>query len=218
MISAAEIAAALDEAGELFLVDVQRLDSGPGRVRRVPSAADLAPAPLDRLLASTWAEAFGLRTVAVDGGHLHWSGALSEHGTPVLHLRDETQTAYRYAFRTEYGREAEGRVVPVCGYARCVAGSHLEDSRMRAELRAHIEAEPAPVGATWHRGMDLVAIERVLAGSPPLPVLTEDEAAYAVVVGTARGLSAEELGERLRVAARTVVRMRADLGLSDDGA
>lgn len=73
-----------------------------------------------------------------------------------------------------------------------------------------------PVGATWHRGLDLVAVDRALSGVPPLPVLTEEEQRHAVATGTERGLSAGELAERLRVAARTVSRWRGELGLSND--
>lgn len=73
-----------------------------------------------------------------------------------------------------------------------------------------------PVGATWHRGLDLVAIDRALSGVPPLPVLTEEEQRHAVARGTERGLSTEELAERLCLAPRTVTRWRGELEFSDD--
>lgn len=67
-----------------------------------------------------------------------------------------------------------------------------------------------PAGATWHRGIDLIAVTRVLEGEGPLPELTEDELRYAVVVMTDRGLGAQEIADRLGVTQRTVVRWRRE--------
>ncbi|MGW3735203.1 hypothetical protein [Streptomyces sp. NPDC005148] len=221
MITEAEIVAALDGAVSNVAV-ARKLGCAPERVRRVRAKAGVPVYARGRLgSGESWAEAFDARTLAVDGGHLDWTGSLSEHGTPVLRLRHETRTAYRYAFRVHHGREAEGKCVPLCGLSRCVAGAHLEDRVMR-DARLAKEQRPRvrgrmdpPVGATWHRDVDLIAVERVLSGVPPLPELTEDEQRYAVVVMTEANMGAEVIAQRLGVDARTVTRWRDDAGLSN---
>ncbi|MEU8870506.1 hypothetical protein AB0D24_04935 [Streptomyces javensis] len=140
MISASEIAAALDGAEVSNLAVARRLGVGAERVRSARAKAVLPVYRRGRRPAhATWAEAFAARTVAVEGGHLHWTGARSPHGTPVLHLGMETRTAYRYQFRVVHGREPVGNVAPGCGYDGCVAGAHLEDRLMR-EARRRTEA------------------------------------------------------------------------------
>ncbi|MGW6416348.1 helix-turn-helix domain-containing protein [Streptomyces sp. NPDC055055] len=166
---------------------------------------------------ASWEEAFLARTVAVEGGHVEWTGPLNDHRTPVLRVGTVGETAYRYAFRVHHGRDAEGQVRPRCGYPRCVAGGHLEDRVLRdARVKAEERAEFVPPAlATWHRGVDLVAVERVRSADYPLPELTDQEQRYAVVVITLDGLSAEVIADRLGVAERTVTRWRDEAGLSD---
>ncbi|MDN3056913.1 hypothetical protein PH213_20630 [Streptomyces sp. SRF1] len=138
MITAVEIAAALDDAEVSNLAVARRLGVGAERVRSARAKAGVpAYRRGRRRVYATWAEAFAARTVAVEGGHLHWTGARSPHGTPVLHLGLETRTAYRHAFRAEYGRDPVGNVAPApgCGYGGCVAGAHLEDRLMREARR-----------------------------------------------------------------------------------
>ncbi|WNI31458.1 hypothetical protein [Streptomyces sp. ITFR-6] len=107
-----EIAAALDAA------DV----SVPG-----PSV----PARGRSVSAASWQDAFNARTVAMEGGHLHWTGATGHRGTPVVSFRGQVQTGYRLAFRWHHGREPEGNVRPTCDYPCCLAGGHLADRRIR---------------------------------------------------------------------------------------
>lgn len=107
-----EIADALDSAGESLPGA-----SAPGRGR--PGTA------------ASWEDAFALRTVAVEGGHLHWTGATGHRGTPVLAWRGQVETGYRLAFRWHHGREPEGNVRPTCDYPCCVAGGHLADRLIR---------------------------------------------------------------------------------------
>lgn len=222
MISADEIAAALDGSEVSNLAVGRELGCSPERVRRVHAKEGVPVYPRGRRgSGESWEEAFAARTLAVDGGHLDWTGPLSEHGTPVLRLGREAQTAYRYAFRVHHGREAEGKSGPMCGYPRCVAGAHLEDRVLREERLAKEERprvrgrmDPPPC-ATWHRDVDLIAVERFMSGVPPLPELTEDEQRYAVVVMTEAGVGAEVIAQRLGVDARTVTRWRDDAGLSN---
>ncbi|WP_433916898.1 helix-turn-helix domain-containing protein [Streptomyces sp. NBC_01744] len=222
MISADEIAAALDGTVSNLAV-ARELGVAPERVRRVRAKEGVPVYPRGRRgSGESWAEAFAARTLAVDGGHLDWTGSVSEHGTPVLRVRRETETAYRYAFRVHHGREAQGNSGPVCGFPRCVAGAHLEDRVLREERLAKEERPRVrgrmdpPAGATWHRDVDLIAVERFMRGVPPVPELTEDEQRYAAVLMTQAGVGGEEIAQRLGVAARTVTRWRLDAGLSDE--
>ncbi|MFH8577194.1 helix-turn-helix domain-containing protein [Streptomyces zaomyceticus] len=183
--------------------------------------------PVRRGPCGSWQEAFLARTVAVEDGHVEWTGSLNAHGTPLFKVGPVAETAYRYAFRAHHGRDAEGKTVPVCGYFRCVAGGHLEDrvlreARLQAERARPAEERPGyrpvlvpPDCATWHRGVDLVAVDRVAAGRHPIPELSEEEQRYAVVVMTRGGLSADVIAERLGTAERTVTRWREEAGLSD---
>ncbi|NGO67844.1 helix-turn-helix domain-containing protein [Streptomyces boncukensis] len=63
-------------------------------------------------------------------------------------------------------------------------------------------------GATWHRGIDLIAVERAKSGRGDPPVLTEEEQRYACREMTDEGLSASFIADRLGVAQRTVTRWR----------
>ncbi|MFE4329699.1 helix-turn-helix domain-containing protein [Streptomyces sp. NPDC056831] len=222
MITKKEIAAALGDVGVSNLAVARQLGCGPERVRRVRAAEKVPVYQRGRRRAvESWEEAFAARTVAVEGGHLEWTGPLPGHGTPLLRLGTVSETAYRYAFRVHHGRDAEGKTGPVCGFPRCVAGGHLEDRVIREERRAREQPvrrrgvlDP-PTGATWHRDVDLIAVERVIHGLVPLPELTEAEQRYAAVVMTRAGLDAEEIAERLGISDRTVTRWRDEAGLSD---
>lgn len=75
-------------------------------------------------------ERFQRHTEPVSGGHVRWTGSTS-HGTPVVRQGSSTHSAYRVAFRLEYGREPVGPVTSGCGMPSCVAGAHLEDRPMR---------------------------------------------------------------------------------------
>lgn len=66
-----------------------------------------------------------------------------------------------------------------------------------------------------HCEIDDEAVRRVIRGEHPLPILTRDEARLACWHLTVRGSSAAEIAERVKVAARTVARWRAeDFGAS----
>lgn len=86
-----------------------------------------------------WREVFAACTQPVDGGHVRWTGRVSETGTPVISVQGRAVTVYRLQFGDVHGREPDGSVRPGCGYPRCVAGDHLEDRRLREE-RGPVEA------------------------------------------------------------------------------
>ncbi|MFE0766122.1 helix-turn-helix domain-containing protein [Streptomyces smyrnaeus] len=67
-------------------------------------------------------------------------------------------------------------------------------------------------GSTWHRGIDLIAVERAMSGRGPSPALTEEEKRYACREMTRAEMSAREIAERLGVADRTVSRWRDEDG------
>ncbi|MFE4796161.1 hypothetical protein ACFRFL_13855 [Streptomyces sp. NPDC056708] len=69
-------------------------------------------------------------------------------------------------------------------------------------------------GATWDKGIDLVAVERAASCRGVCPVLTEEEQWRTVRVMTEAGKSAAVIGERLGLHNRTVARWRDEMGLS----
>ncbi|MBA0053490.1 hypothetical protein E0L36_22200 [Streptomyces sp. AJS327] len=85
---------------------------------------------------AVWRAAFAERTVALDGGHLHWTGTTNTRGTPVLAMANQVHTAYRLSFAWHHGREPEGNVRPSCGFPACVAGPHLHDRVLRERSSA----------------------------------------------------------------------------------
>ncbi|MEV3895395.1 hypothetical protein [Streptomyces anulatus] len=80
---------------------------------------------------SSWRDAVDRHTIAVDGGHLHWTGATTQDGTPVVAFGGQVETGYRLVFRWHHGREPVGRVRPTCGYGGCMVGGHLADRVVR---------------------------------------------------------------------------------------
>lgn len=61
-------------------------------------------------------------------------------------------------------------------------------------------------GATWDKGIDLVAVDRAASGLGPCPELTEDEQRRAVHVMRDAGWGAVATGKRLGISERTVGR------------
>lgn len=67
-------------------------------------------------------------------------------------------------------------------------------------------------GATWERGIDLIAIQRAMTPHWPCPELTEAEQRAAERAMTEADWSSEQIAERLGIAARTVTRWRGEDG------
>lgn len=64
-------------------------------------------------------------------------------------------------------------------------------------------------GATWYRGIDLIAVERAMSRRGLCPAMTEQEQRHTVGEMTKSGWSAPEIAARLGVSTRTVTRWRA---------
>ncbi|MFJ8852300.1 hypothetical protein [Streptomyces sp. NPDC102437] len=132
MINAAQIARALaPDVSTRSVAD--RLGCPWGRVQQVREACGVPTYRRGRRPAAPWRERYAAHTEPVAGGHMRWTGPAAESGTPVLSVQGRPVTVYRLLFQDEHGREPEGHVRPGCGYARCVAGGHLEDRRVREE-------------------------------------------------------------------------------------
>lgn len=201
----------------------QRFGCSAEYVRVLRKQAGVADYPRGRQNAHrSWADAVAAHSRPVGGGHVRWTGPVSANGTPVVRFAGGTQTVYRVMFRLHYRRDPDGAVTRVCEERGCVAGPHLEDRELREARRRQgaaratrpVRLDPPP-GATWYRGVDLLAVERVVDGTPPLPRLNEAERRHAVVVMTEAGHSAETIAERLRTEARIVRRWQAEAGLSE---
>ncbi|MYX33453.1 MULTISPECIES: hypothetical protein [unclassified Streptomyces] len=134
-----EIAAALTGPDVSCASVARLLRCRKDRVSRIRREMGLAPYQRGRRrTADSWEEAYQARTVAVDGGHMHWTGSTGVRGTPVVGLGGRYRTAYRIGFEIHHGREPEGPVLhlPSCDYPRCVAGAHLADTWLRALMAA----------------------------------------------------------------------------------
>lgn len=97
-----------------------------------PSRSNQAPPTIEA--------AFTARVRALPDGHAEWAGPRNDNGTPMLCWKDQRVSAYRVAFRIEYGREPQGVVLPVCDIAGCVAGRCLDDAAARNRTRGQLAA------------------------------------------------------------------------------
>lgn len=80
------------------------------------------------------ADLIAARTEAVEGGHVRWTGHVTD-GTPVLNYQGTPRSAARLVFLLRYGREPIGNVLPGCAHPGCVAPDHIEDRPMRERNR-----------------------------------------------------------------------------------
>ncbi|MFC8862691.1 hypothetical protein [[Kitasatospora] papulosa] len=94
-----------------------------------PSGAKPANSPEDL---------FRARTRRVKGGHLKWTGYLTNAGVPYFRWQKRGYTAYRVAFGIRHDRPPVGQVRPGCDYPHCVAPDHVEDQQMRTQLKTQM--------------------------------------------------------------------------------
>ncbi|MYR58869.1 hypothetical protein GTY54_22385 [Streptomyces sp. SID625] len=80
-------------------------------------------------------ERFEALTARLPGGHRRWRGRTTADGVPLV---GRTETAYRVAFTLHHGHQPDGPVRHTvdCAVKHCVEGSHLNDRRMREDVRA----------------------------------------------------------------------------------
>lgn len=88
-----------------------------------------------RKAASSPQDLFRRRTKAATGGHLTWTGHVTNNGVPMFRWAGRKFTAYRLAFVIRYGRQPVGQVRPGCGFHGCVAPDHVQDQPMRVRDR-----------------------------------------------------------------------------------
>lgn len=126
----------------------RELGIAPGTVQRTREALGLpAPRSGPRERYGSLEEAFRANTEPVDDGHLRWTGyADSRRGTPCVCFRQQRVTAARVSFELHHGRPPVGPVLPDCGMAGCLAGSHLADRPMREANRRADQAFAAIFG------------------------------------------------------------------------
>lgn len=114
------------------------------------------------------------------------------------------------------------------GQAKALRGAARRIERLTRTKRTAPRRPPKPKAATrpapavrpirytprvqrpHHREIDERAVQRVVLGLRPLPVLTRAEARLACWHLTVGGCSAPEIAERLSIAQRTVHRWRAE--------
>jgi hypothetical protein len=79
---------------------------------------------------------FQARTEPADGGHLRWTGTVTNQGVPIMSAGGRTRTARQVAFELRHGRPPVGLVTASCGLTWCMAPGHAEDRVTRTNRRA----------------------------------------------------------------------------------
>lgn len=118
----------------------RQLGMSPRTVRSVRTELGLDRATGRGAVTRTLEEAYRVRTVPLEGGHLGWSGSRGGNGAPFVRFGGRRTSAYRVAFRAHFGREPEGVVMPVCDAKGCVAGPCMDDESARRRTRAQLAA------------------------------------------------------------------------------
>lgn len=116
-----------------------RLTCPPGFVARVRHDLGMPSFPIpvpETRIARPVTEAdrklFEEQSVVTADGHRVWLGRRNVDGTPIFATG---VTAYRLAFRLQYGEEPEGHTRVECVVQQCVEGLHLSDRLMRERAR-----------------------------------------------------------------------------------
>lgn len=133
--SRADIVALLAE-GHSDRYIVHALHTSQKRVARYRTDLQLPRAKRNVI---TVEQAWTARTQPTADGHLAWTGGVRE-GVPVFKHDGDEYSARRLAFRMAHGREPAGRVHAGCGWPPCVKPQHVEDQRMRDQLRTQYTA------------------------------------------------------------------------------
>jgi len=100
-------------------------------VRRTRIALGIPAARPGKRAAGSVEDLFWFRVRPTEGGHLIWTGHRNRDRLPTVRHAGKNYSAYRVAFRIEYGREPEGHVTPACDRASCVAPACMQDRRIR---------------------------------------------------------------------------------------
>ncbi|MFJ3923067.1 hypothetical protein [Streptomyces sp. NPDC090022] len=85
-------------------------------------------------------ELFWARTTPLPGGHLRWTGHVSNTGSFKIHWGGRNYSPHKIAFRIRTGRDPVGKAKTSCGIPGCVAPAHVDDAEDRARLNATYNA------------------------------------------------------------------------------
>lgn len=110
----------------------RQLHVAPITVQRTREALGL-PAPTTRpFLPTTLEAAFHKYAQPTEDGHVEWTGPVN-HGSPKVVFAGRVHYARRIAFLLHHGRDPIGRVTVAssCTVKNCVAGTCIEDQRVR---------------------------------------------------------------------------------------
>jgi hypothetical protein len=107
---------------------------------RIREALELPKAKRGIRPAASAEDLFRRRVQPVDGGHLLWTGHVNNTGAPCFRHGGKMLTAYRVAFRIQYGREPVGKVTSACDRKLCVAPQCVEDRLIRERTKATFAA------------------------------------------------------------------------------
>ncbi|MEU0370603.1 hypothetical protein ABZ070_10120 [Streptomyces sp. NPDC006283] len=79
---------------------------------------------------------FWRRVQLVEGGHMLWTGSVSNDGCPGMRHGGKHMSAYRIAFKIRHKREPVGKVTSACDRELCVSPHCVEDRVIRQRTEA----------------------------------------------------------------------------------
>lgn len=119
----------------------RQLNVDPRRVERVRRALGIPPVRRGFEPAASPEALFWSRTQQAPDGHLIWTGFRSgPNKTPGMRHLGTYYSAYRLAFRIQYGRAPEGHVNSTCRVDGCVAPAHMQDRIVRDRTNKTFDA------------------------------------------------------------------------------
>jgi hypothetical protein len=128
--------------------------------------------------APTLEAAFQRHTKKTHGGHVMWTSHIDADGHRAFRWQGRLWTAGQAAFEIGHGRPAEGKALPICGKAECIAPAHMQDRAGRVQLATEMLTAGKSLSATARQcqmqSTDLRRIRDEL-GIPPHPPGTKAE-------------------------------------------
>ncbi|MER6515202.1 hypothetical protein [Nonomuraea sp. NPDC001636] len=103
-------------------------------------------------------------------GHMKWTSHIQTDGSRAFRWKGRFWTAGQAAFEIANGRPAEGKALPICGRAQCIAPAHVQDRAGRLQLATEMLNAGHSVSAVMRRyqfSFDQVRSIRDALGIPP---------------------------------------------------